>query len=486
MTDDGEWMIIRLSDFFATLRSGQFPVRFLGRLNFGHGYPVATFLYPGIMYLGSAIHLFKIGFVSTIKIIIGFSMVGSLIFTYFWLSRIFNRISGFIGAIIYLYIPYHMYDVYTRGSVGEVFALLWVPFIFWNIERESLFFTSLGIAFLILSHNTLAFLFLPLILAYMIIKIMEDRNNKRYLFSLYASSLLLGIGMSIFFLFPAITELHQTQFSGVKISNPLEYFADYRIIGWGTFLVVSFGLMTFFKRRKEKNKTALLFLILGIMSVFFSSVLSGWFWKIIPSGFIQFPFRLLSITVLCAAFLGAYVVFSIKSNYKSLFILVTISLLSISTYQHIYNVKYTDKGEGFYSTNDATTTVKDEYMPKWVKEKPLKRPDKKVEIVEGSGNIENIFLGSNKLSFSANLNSNSTIQVNTVYWPGFSASIDGKSARILYNNSKGLININMPKGKHLVELKFGETPLRKSANSVSMLSLVALLYLSYKNRHAKD
>src|ERR1700753_3010495 len=84
-TDDGEWMIIRLSAFYQALHDGQFPVRFLQRLNFGYGYPVAEFLYPGSFYLGSFLHIIRFGFVNSIKGVIGLSLVGSLLFTYFWL-----------------------------------------------------------------------------------------------------------------------------------------------------------------------------------------------------------------------------------------------------------------------------------------------------------------------------------------------------------------------------------------------------------------
>ena len=34
ISDDGNWMIIRLSDFHRSLRDGQFPVRWAGRLNY--------------------------------------------------------------------------------------------------------------------------------------------------------------------------------------------------------------------------------------------------------------------------------------------------------------------------------------------------------------------------------------------------------------------------------------------------------------------
>ena len=65
VSDDGEWMVIRFSAFYEALRSGQFPVRFLMRLNQGYGYPVSDFLYPGFMYLGVPLHVIGFSFVDT-------------------------------------------------------------------------------------------------------------------------------------------------------------------------------------------------------------------------------------------------------------------------------------------------------------------------------------------------------------------------------------------------------------------------------------
>src|SRR5215469_8909848 len=149
-TDDGEWMIIRLSAFYQTLHDGQFPVRFLQRLNFGYGYPVAEFLYPGSFYFATLLHVIRFGFVNSIKIIYGVSLIGSAVFTYYWLSRLFSKAASFVGALFALYVPYHLYDVYTRGSV-EVFALLWVPFVLWQMERKSIFWVSIGIGLLLIS-----------------------------------------------------------------------------------------------------------------------------------------------------------------------------------------------------------------------------------------------------------------------------------------------------------------------------------------------
>src|SRR3989344_6737896 len=69
VSDDGEWMVIRLSAFYQSLRDGQFPTRFLDRLNSGYGYPVSNFLYPGFLYVGSILHVMGFSFVDSVKLI---------------------------------------------------------------------------------------------------------------------------------------------------------------------------------------------------------------------------------------------------------------------------------------------------------------------------------------------------------------------------------------------------------------------------------
>jgi len=136
-TDDGSWMVIRLSAFYEALRNGQFPVRFLPRLNNGYGYPVADFLYPLFMYIGTPIHVLGFSFVDTIKLIFGASLIGSSFFCFLWLRKIFGNIQSLVGSLTYTFFPYHLWDVYKRGSVGEVLALSIVPFILWSIEKYS-------------------------------------------------------------------------------------------------------------------------------------------------------------------------------------------------------------------------------------------------------------------------------------------------------------------------------------------------------------
>src|SRR3989344_1857634 len=370
LTDDGNWMIIRFSSFYEELINGQFPVRFLTRLNNGYGYPVADFLYTLFMYLGVPIHVLGFSFVDTVKIIFGGSVIASALFSFLWLRKIFGNIESLVGSVVYTIFPYHLWNVYKRGSVGEVLALSIVPFILWQIERKNLFLTSVGLALLIVSHNTLALLFLPVIIGYMIIK----KINFRY----QVLSMLLGLGLGAFFWIPAIYDLQYTVFNKTEVSNYKEYFINYSnvsLMGPIFFLAIFSGIFTFFKK---KTKLFTYFFAFTIVS-FYSA--QNFFY---PSTFQNYP-------------------------------------------------------DSFYSTNQATTTVKNEYMPKWVKEISASIYAEKLEVIDGDGKVQNLFNNGNKISFNIFSPTDNEIQINTVYFPGWKVKIDDREVPISYSNSIGLI-----------------------------------------------
>src|SRR3989344_3764284 len=268
-TDDGNWMVIRFSAFYQALSDGQFPVRFLTRLNYGYGYPVPNFLYPGFMYIGVPIQILGFKFYETIKIIIALSLIASGIFAYLWLKKVSDEISALIGSILYTYSPYHLFDAYKRGSVGELLSLSILPFILWQIERNSIFWISVGVGGLILSHNTLGFLFLAFIMLYMSVKVYYEKKRKKIMEG-YIYSIALGLGLSAFFWLPAVFELSYTVFSRTKISNFSEYFADLNLIGVPIVFVIGVATILFITRQAsiKKNMMALLMIIVSIISVF--------------------------------------------------------------------------------------------------------------------------------------------------------------------------------------------------------------------------
>ncbi len=470
VTDDGDWMIIRFSAFYQALRDGQFPVRFLHRLNFDYGYPVATFLYPGFMYFAVPFKVIGFDFVDSMKMVLALSLVGSAVFSFLWLVRLFPKIPAVVGALFYVYLPYHLYDVYTRGSVGEVFALLWVPFVLWMIERKSVFFVSLGIFLLLISHNTLALLFVPLLFLYALLR-------KVFLKKDLLISFFLGGLLSSFFTIPALLELSNTQFSKTVIADPLQYFASFEVIGLVSFFILLVSAVFYLRnmKKEEYKRIVLLFLILVGISVFLASSISTFVWQVIPSSFIQFPFRVLSVLLPSIAFLTAFLLYRIRESAKTYVLLLVLLgiLLIINASPFLIPKEYTQKDEGYYVTNDATTTVQDEYMPLWVKDKVTQRPERKVEIIKGEGEVVGISSTNKQVVFSMNATAPTIVQINTIYWPGWKAFVDGKERQI-ERNEKGLMQLSLDAGEKNVVLTFEETPLRLFADILSISALVGL------------
>lgn len=471
ISDDGEWMIIRFSAFYQALADGQFPVRFLGRLNFGYGYPVANFLYPGFMYFAVPIHILGLSFISTIKAVLIFSMIGTSVFSYFWLSKFFDKFSAVIGSLFLTYTPYHLFDLYKRGSVGELFAFVWVSFVLWMIDEKNTFFVAIGVFLLAVSHNTIFLLLAPLLFIYSILrKALSIKDT--------VVSFVLGILMSSFFTLPAVHELAFTRFSQTKISDVSAYFVDFQLIGLSTITVLVLSLFIYLKQKKN-DRIFIFFFLISILSIFFSIKLSEPIWNLLPSSLVQFPFRLLSYLVLSVGFLTAYAISKFSNIRRYLISAVLILLLFLSAIPFLKPSELFDKGDSFYSTNEATTTVQDEYMPKWVKDKPITRYEKKVEILEGRGEIRNLsYNDSKKVMFDVNAESKAQVRVNTIYYPGWGARVNGAESKIDYSNDRGVMELDLKKGSSRVEFLFGETPLRLFADIVSLSSLIALIVIS--------
>lgn len=475
VSDDGSWMIIRFSAFFENLKNGQFPVRFLTRLNGGYGYPVADFLYPLFMYLAVPLHILKLSFVDSIKIIFALSFIFSSIFSFLWLRKIFGNLASLVGSLAYTLFPYHVWDMYKRGSVGEVLALSIVPLILWAIEMGNLPLIGIGYALLILAHNSLALFFIPILLIYQII----SGSNKKSIKSL--KGIELGLILSCFFWLPALYDKQFTIFDGVRVSDFSSYFVnDFNLFGLITVVSI-LGSAIFLK---EKNKKLIFFFIVSLLSIFLSMSVSQVIWKYLPFvNLIQFPFRILSILTLSVAFLISYQVDKIKYGFDKYLAFCSIIIIFISALPFLFPSTYQNYPDSFYSTNQDSTTVKNEYMPKWINHLPSSFSSK-INNLNGKEEIKIISSNPNRFIFEGTFGSARDIQINTVYFPGWQVFIDGKMSKIDYNNN-GLIRFSVPSGNHQIKVEFTETNIRTVSDIISLLGFVLIGFMLFKNKFFK-
>jgi hypothetical protein len=467
VSDDGDWMIIRLSAFYQSLREGQMPVRFLGRLNQSYGYPVSNFLYPGYLYVGSFIHATGLPFVQTVKLLLCLSVLATGLGSFFWLLTFFSPFSSLIGSISIVGSTYLLFDLYKRGSVGEILAIAvfsWVLF-FW--ERKKWTTTTLLIGFLILSHNTLALLFIGFLVLYSIF-----RERPKGVLPIIG-----GIAIASFFWIPAIIERKYVVFDHTAISDATQYFISK--VGWSlaNWVFIGAGILSIFLTKPSKLR--LFCTILFCLVLFLITPVSWFLWgKGVLTTFVQFPYRLLSISLFTGAFLVSLVSDSLLSLHRYILGFVIVLFLCVEVHSFTAAVTPTNKPESFYTTNEATTTVAGEYMPIWVREPAPERANNRLEFFSGRGTQSLSIQSTQKVAGTIIAEEDSIVQLNSVYYPGWGVVIDGIPSVIRYDNPRGVIRVSVPKGTHSFLAEFHETLFRFIVDCLSFVSLFVILLLA--------
>lgn len=493
---DGEWMVIRYTAFHQTLASGQIPVRFVDRLNNNYGYPVLNFLYPLPFYFSQIPDAAGFGPVDSIKFSFVVSTLLSLAFMFWALRQNFGTIASLCGALVYLYTPYRFVDLYVRGSIGENFAFVFVPLVLGSIfkvskgQRKYFPILSISIALLALSHNVIALLFLPLLLLLGVIILKKDIKKVVLFF-------ILGVLISTFFWLPALFDLQYVRLAQLKVSEIGSHLVNpskLLITSWGFgpdpnasdgmsihFGIVSIAVYFLFLMlvlfRKKFEWLPFVFVVFYPTIFFLLTKYSYLFWQIPGFDIIQFPWRLLSLIVFFTAFMTAYVVNNFKKPLLLAFFLISASIISTANYWK--PEEFTTLPDSYYQTNEDTTTVREEYMPLWVKEKKASRADEKIKI-DALGSVTPIYIKAANYRAQIDVTGDQgSVTVNTIYFPGWEVSVGGENIPINYSNAAGLMTFKLPKGKHDVIIKYNKTPVHKLSEIASIAALFTAGFFFY-------
>ena len=468
ISDDGEWMVIRLSAFYQSLADGQFPVRFLGRLNNSYGYPVSNFLYPGFLYIGSVIRFFGATFPDTVKLILGMSVAGAAAAIYISLRTRYKHMPSVLGACSFIFAPYLLFDMYHRGSVGEVLALFAASLAILGVTRGWNFLLACAIGFLIVSHNTVALIAGAAIGLFILV------HPKRVSMMISAA---FGVGMATFFWLPAIAEKRFVRFDLVAVSNPYEYFIAIQnagLLGFVTVLSVIMALGLSGKLRKQE----MMIIAITLFGFMMSLPVSFPLWSVRPfAELVQFPYRFLVLPVLFGPWIVAFVSDRVSGWKRTILVCIFLIIWTLGVLSQLSEINFVERSEGYYTTNEATTNVADEYMPRWVSEVPTRRAVETLEIIDGDAALTGRTFSGEQFSVKVDAKERSILQINKLYYPGWGVTVDNRLVPINYHNQLGVIRIEVPNGVHEVKAEFRETPFRFFADVVSLLSGIVFLII---------
>lgn len=504
VTHDGQDHIARIANFYQNLKEGIILPRWAGNLNWGYGHPILMFLYPLPSYLTSFFHFLSFSLIDSVKIVFGLAFVLSGLTMYLWVKNFLGRLQGFLAAVLYLFAPYRFIDLYVRGALGEHVAFIFPPLICYFLlklsKKYSLWYViggSISLAGLILSHNAISLIFLPLILFYIFYLFKSNKNSKTLLINSLII-IILGFSLSAFFWLPAFLEGRYTLRYIVTAGEYLSRFVEPLTLIYGSWNYGGTGVFTvqigiiqlisillspilIFVLFKNKNKNAVLllgFMIYLIIVIFLMLVESNFIWQrfTILQNF-QFPWRFLSVVVFITAVLGGFV---LKSTPKKIYYLIFIIMCfgSILLTKNYWKAEsYLQEPESFFTGVYNGTTDTGESAPIWSVRFMEKRAKEPIQVILGKGEVKQSKRIITHHKYEVNAFERIRIRENTLYFPGWKVFIDGKPAEIEFQDpqNRGLITFFVNEGKHAVDVRFTETKLRFMADMISLLSALSII-----------
>ena len=229
-TQDGEYHVVRFSQFYKVLESGILYPRWAPDFNNDFGIPLFNFVYPLPNYIASFFHFLGFSFIDSFKLNMIFASFAGAIFFYLWARLFWRNLGGAVSSIFYTFSPYHLVDIYVRGSVGEVWSLALFPGLLWSFtqfsyKKKPTFFivSSIFLSLLILSHNILALVFFIFFISYCVLLSIGQKNKRDYFKNLILI-LFVGLGLSSPFWLPALLESKYT--IGLQIFDLKQHFPE--------------------------------------------------------------------------------------------------------------------------------------------------------------------------------------------------------------------------------------------------------------------
>lgn len=496
----------------------QFPPRFVPDLSYGFGYPLFNFVYPLPFYIGELVHLLGFSLVDSVKIVFGLSIPLSMYFMYKFLKEFMSAEMSLAGAVLYVYAPYRATELFVRGTIGEITAFAIIPIValsFVNLTKEKpskkwIGITAFSIAALVLSHNIMAYMFMPFALILLISRIIWIVKDKKSAIIRCFAGGFLGLAISVYFWFPAIYEStlmhYDTVFNfydhyptlkqfitpyfgyGASVPGPYDTMSFY--FGITGIVVAVLGSFLFVLKYKKYSPEEKIYFVWGVLilliSIFMMNHRSAFLWRNLPLlPYFQFPWRFLVMIVFCIPVL--LLGFSKFKFGKIVSYVVIIAAIALN-YNYFKTSEYLGRGDNYYINryipfplaSEEYRKTSEEYLrlPKGTEVRPSENFPRAYADVSGISKINEInYLDGTIIT---DYKDGFTLNYSKYYFPGWFAKIDGESVEISVGKPYGQITLKVPAGRHTVEIYYRESPMRLVTDAVSLAGLGTAVFLIFK------
>ena len=319
---------------------------------FGYGYPFFNIYAPGATFLGTLLYrLLPLTLENAVKATFIVTLLISAWAMWLFVRDWLGERAALVAAVAYVYVPYHLVDVYVRAAMAESLALALLPLSLWAVRRAvhrpsaiNIVLVALAYAAIHLSSNLVALLFTPVLGLYLLLLICQRyfaTEERPQLFSFAslrlcvrsifapAAGLILGVTLAAFFILPALAEknfVNLSQWYGgyYDFHEHFVYFAQLFDPRWGygistpgpndslsyqlglaLFALAALAFWVWLRRPKGKTAEIGFWLVILLGGVWLTTAASTLAWDYVPMvAMAQFPWRYLTLAALSLAILA--------------------------------------------------------------------------------------------------------------------------------------------------------------------------------------
>lgn len=504
--------------FFDSIQNGNFYPSWASTTNHGFGDvgirfypPFAYYVMVGFRYLSGNWYD-----ASVLSFLFWFFLGG--VGMYFWCREWFGENASLAAGIIYIFMPYHVNQLYNAFMYGEFAGSAILPFCFLfvtRICRNGKFIDVIGLAFfyalLVLTHIPLTILGSISLLIYSMASL-RKKDFFPHLLRL-ATAVFLGLLASSFYWLRMVTELDFVKHASAEFtSNLYDFHTNFifsslhtLLLNSNTFsslhcdllLLITLGIITpsvviFYLWSKDKNNQKLFNVaIVLIFSIFIATPYSNFVWENLPVlQKVQFPWRWLAVVSMTSAVFvaaGFDILIGLFSTKKRPVALLTCGLFAagiIFTLMGVVNHSLQMPRQDFteQTKNLLNSGSFNCWLPVWSKSEAI-QSRQKVLAEDRSAQIIVWQPIEREIVFVAGKPTDARIA--TFYYPHWTATVNGQPTE-LKRDENGTMLVPLPAEAADVKIWFQEPIYVRAASYISILTWVILsiigLFIFRKNK----
>ena len=309
---DSLFHMARIESLYRALRTGVFPAKVRPCLNYTYGYGVGFFYPDFFLYFPAVLMLFGVSLELAYKSYLLLALIIAWLLTFQSVKKLTNNsMAGIISAILLIFAPHFMYEVYYITGIGTYTAMSFIPaavsgFIMILDEREGgRYYFIVGLIGTLLSHSTSFILLMATLFVGLLCEIDHIIKHPQILLR-FALTGVVGMLITAGYWMPALEQIQYQTFKAqtnhlFKVEDSVVNLSDLipEEFGWSLAIALLFCVIIFIIngiKRQYWNRILFTILLITIAENLLMCIKPFWYTFGKYLEFLQFPDRISTIT----------------------------------------------------------------------------------------------------------------------------------------------------------------------------------------------